>query len=633
MSPLAISEAVQEPRGKSLLIRTSLIAVCGLVVVLLIIGRLLQIQIIEHQVYDTRSINNRIETHSISPPRGLVFDRNGVLIAENTLIQSLAIIPERVEDLDELLEELRKRVDISDAQVDRFRSRVTQRRRPYDPIALRDVLSDSEQATLAVDRYRLPGVVVTPETVRRYPFGGLTAHAIGSVRRITVDDLAQVDEVMYSGTDFIGRLGIEKFYETSLHGEVGYRTVEVDAHGRVMKTVQEQQPIIGTTLTLHLDLELQTTADAALGNRRGAVVAIDPQSGGIMAMVSKPTYDPNEFVLGIRLEQMAAMEASREQPLFNRAINGTYAPGSTFKPVIALAALDNDVIGWEDTIEDKGEFQLPGSSRVYRGWSWTKGNPGGQGICDLTRAIYRSSNIYFYDVATQLGIDSIANYARRFGFGEATVLDIPDVESGNVPNDAWKRKRFGESWYPGDTVNLAIGQGYISVTPLQLATYATVLANRGRWVQPRMLLSSSRALPELPALMERPLVSDQEFIDENWERLVDAMQDVVHRGNQDYGNNGIAWAHIGMDIAYTMAGKSGTAQVVEIAQGEAYDEELLDEFQRKHALFIAFAPVSQPRIAVAVIVENGGGGSSVAGPVAREVIDNFLLKRRVADSG
>lgn len=633
MSPLAISEAVQEPRGKSLLIRTSLIAVCGLVVVLLIIGRLLQIQIIEHQVYDTRSINNRIETHPISPPRGLVFDRNGVLIAENTLIQSLAIIPERVEDLDELLEELRKRVDISDAQVDRFRNRVTQRRRPYDPIALRDVLSDSEQATLAVDRYRLPGVVVTPETVRRYPFGGLTAHAIGSVRRITVDDLAQVDEVMYSGTDFIGRLGIEKFYETSLHGEVGYRTVEVDAHGRVMKTVQEQQPIIGTTLTLHLDLELQTTADAALGNRRGAVVAIDPQSGGIMAMVSKPTYDPNEFVLGIRLQQMAAMEASREQPLFNRAINGTYAPGSTFKPVIALAALDNDVIGWEDTIEDKGEFQLPGSSRVYRGWSWTKGNPGGQGICDLTRAIYRSSNIYFYDVATQLGIDSIANYARRFGFGEATVLDIPDVESGNVPNDAWKRKRFGESWYPGDTVNLAIGQGYISVTPLQLATYATVLANRGRWVQPRMLLSSSRALPELPALMERPLVSDQEFIDENWERLVDAMQDVVHRGNQDYGNNGIAWAHIGMDIAYTMAGKSGTAQVVEIAQGEAYDEELLDEFQRKHALFIAFAPVSQPRIAVAVIVENGGGGSSVAGPVAREVIDNFLLKRRVADSG
>lgn len=633
MSPLSISEAVQEPRGKSLLIRTSLIAVCGLVVVLVIIGRLLQIQIIEHQVYDTRSINNRIETHPISPPRGLVFDRNGVLIAENTLIQSLAIIPERVEDLDELLDELRKRVDISDAQVDRFRGRVTQRRRPYDPVALKDVLSDSEQATLAVDRYRLPGVVVAPETVRSYPFGALTAHAIGSVRRITVDDLNQVDEVRYSGTDFIGRLGIEKFYETSLHGEVGYRTVEVDAHGRVMKTVQEQQPIIGTTLTLHLDLELQTTADAALGNRRGAVVAIDPQSGGIMALVSKPSYDPNEFVLGIRLEQLAAMEASRVQPLFNRAINGTYAPGSTFKPVIALAALDNDVIGWEDTIEDKGEFQLPGSSRVYRGWSWTKGNPGGQGICNLTRAIYRSSNIYFYDVATRLGIDSIANYARRFAFGEATVLDIPDVESGNVPNDAWKRERFGERWYPGDTVNLAIGQGYISVTPLQLATYATVLANRGRWVQPRMLRSSSRALPELPALMERPLVSDQEFIDEHWERLVQAMQDVVHLGNQDFGNNGIAWAHIGMDIAYTMAGKSGTAQVVEIAQGEAYDEELLDEFQRKHALFIAFAPVSQPRIAVAVVVENGGGGSSVAGPVAREVIDNFLLKRRVADSG
>ena len=633
MTPTSVEKLFQEPRGQSFLVRTSLIAMFGLAVVLLIIGRLIQIQIFEHEIYETQSSNNRFETRAIAPPRGLIFDRNGVLIADNRQILALAIISERVGNLDEFLIKLRSRIDISDTQIERFRNKLKQRRRPYEPITLKSVLTDKEQALLAVDRFMFPGVLVTPETVRDYPLAELTAHAIGSVRRITGEDLAHVNEVTYSGTDYIGRLGVEKFYERSLHGEVGYKTVEVDVHGRVMKVVQEEQPEIGASLTLHLDMDLQMAAHAAIGDRRGSVVAIDPKSGGILAMVSNPSYDPNQFVLGISPRENNALNASLQRPLFNRAINGAYAPGSTFKLIIALAGLENEVIDWEDTIYDGGEFRLPGSSRVYRGWNWKKNNPGGQGLCDLNRAIYRSSNIYFYDVASRLGVEPISNFARRFGFGQVTVLDIPDAEPGLVPNTAWKQARYNEPWYPGDTVNLGIGQGYISVTPLQLAIFATILANRGHWVQPRMLLSSSRTLPEVPTLLKRPPVADQEFIAEHWEKIVNAMQNVVHRGNQEYGSNGTAWAHIGMDIAYSMAGKSGTSQVMKIAQGEAYDEETLNEFQRKHALFIGFAPVVQPRIAVAVVIENGGGGSAVAAPVLRAVIDAHLLRRRIADNG
>ena len=307
-------------------------------------------------------------------------------------------------------------------------------------------------------------------------------------------------------------------------------------------------------------------------------MAIDPNSGGILALVSKPGYDPNEFVLGISLVDYDTLNSSLQRPLFNRAVNGTYAPGSTFKPIVALAALDNEVIGWEDTIEDRGEFSLPGSTRVYRGWELDKKQSWRASVCDLNRAIYRSSNIYFYEIATRMGIEPIANYARRFGLGQATVLDIPDTEVGIVPDNAWKKDRFNESWYPGDTVNIGIGQGYIAVTPLQLATYTTILANRGRWVQPRMLLSSSRALPELPRLMERPSISDEVFVNENWERLVQSMQEVVHRGDQAHGNNGTAWTHVGKDIAYTMAGKSGTVQVIQIAQDETYDKEAIGDF-------------------------------------------------------
>jgi penicillin-binding protein 2 len=380
-------------------------------------------------------------------------------------------------------------------------------------------------------------------------------------------------------------------------------------------------------VTLHLDSRLQIAATAALGERRGAIVALDPATGGILALVSNPGYDPNLFVTGISSEQYDDMVDSVQTPLFNRAVNGQYSPGSTFKPVVALAGISNDVITWEDEIEDPGWFKLPNQDRIYRDWSWRPGNSGGQGTVDLNRAIYRSSNVFFYNLASRLTIAQLGAFASQFGIGQQLAVDVADASDGLMPDPIWKMGAKGEVWYPGDNVNLGIGQGDLLVTPLQLATMAMVIANRGRVVRPRML----NLFGDAPTPMEyEPHRAPPDVAGPNpddWERMVDAMEDVVHRGNKGYGQNGVAWAHIGRNIDYRMAGKSGTSQVVEIKQGEEYDEEQLDEFKRKHAWFIAFAPADAPKIVLAVLVENGGGGSSVAGPVAREVLDFYMLPR------
>ena len=398
-----------------------------------------------------------------------------------------------------------------------------------------------------------------------------------------------------------------------------------DAHGRVRRVLDVSLPGAGQNITLNIDSRLQVAAVAALSHRRGAIVALDTHSGGILAMVSNPSYDPNLFISGVSGGQYNEWINSRDKPLFDRAINGQYAPGSTFKPVVALAALAHGVVNWEEEILDSGSFRLPGGKRVYRDWSWQKDNSGGQGIVNLNRAIYRSSNVYFYHLGNRLQIDQLAAIARQVGFGRVTSVDVAGASAGLVPDPAWKLGAKGEPWYPGDNVNLAIGQGDLLVTPLQMGTAAAVIANRGRWVRPRMLLASDGPLAEVDP--PPPMPNLEGLSPEDWERLVDAMEDVVHRGNQGYQQNGTAWAYIGRGLGYRMAGKSGTAQVVEIAQGEEYDEELLDEYSRKHAWFLAFAPADDPLIAVSVLVENGGGGSSVAGPVAREVIDAYLLPR------
>lgn len=595
----------------------------GLAVVLVM--RMVQLQVWQHDVYSTRSDENRISVEPLAPARGIIYDRNGVPLAENRPIFSLALVTERIRDLDQLIAELSQVVSIEQDEVDVFYDRLQDRRRPFEAVPLKLSLTEEEIAALAVNRHRFIGAEVQAQLARFYPFGELMAHPVGSVRRISVEDLIGLDPVRYSATRHIGKRGVEQFYEHSLHGKVGNRRVEMDAHGRIRRLLDITPPEAGQNITLHLDSRLQVAAAAVLNQRRGAVVALDPHSGGILAMVSNPSYDPNLFVTGVSAAQYGEWSTSRDKPLFDRAINGLYAPGSTFKPVVALAALSSGVVDWEEEITDRGSFRLPGRKRIYRDWSWTRNNSGGQGIVNLNRAIYRSSNVFFYHLGTRLHIDQLAAFTRQFGYGRVTSVDVAGASAGLVPDPVWKQGAKGEPWYPGDNVNLSIGQGDLLVTPLQVATAAALIANRGRWVRPRMLLASDGPLAEIDP--PPPLAPVDGPNPEDWELLVDAMEDVVHRGNRGYRQNGTAWAHIGRGIGYRMAGKSGTAQVVAIAQGEEYDEEELDEYSRKHAWFLAFAPADAPVIAVGVLIENGGGGSSVAGPVAREVLDAYLLPR------
>jgi penicillin-binding protein 2 len=392
----------------------------------------------------------------------------------------------------------------------------------------------------------------------------------------------------------------------------------------VRNLIATQPPVAGVNIRLHLDSELQRVALEALGERRGAVVAIDPRTGGILALVSNPGYDPNLFVTGISREQFAELTVPRITPLFNRAVNGRYSPGSTIKPVVGLAGISMGLTTWEQTINDRGWFRMPGQQRIYRDWSWRPNNSGGQGIVDLRRAIYRSSNVYFYELSSRMEIDELAAFLAQFGLGQITAIDVAEASRGVLPNRAWKREVRNEPWYPGENLNVSIGQGDLMVTPLQLATMTTVIANRGHWVRPRMLMSSSAPLAEDDP--PPPLPPIHGVSPSDWERMVASMEDVVHRGDLGYRQSGTAWFHIGRNIGYRMAGKSGTAQVVEIRQGQRYNADELQEFQRNHAWFIAFAPAESPRIALAVLVEHGGGGSSVAAPVARAVIDAYLLR-------
>lgn len=605
--------------------RRAMVIFLGVLLALfLLVLRLVQLQVLEYQQYRTRSDENRIQVQPIAPPRGLIFDRNGELLADNRPVFTLSIVSERVKDMDALLAELGALVDITDRELEGFEERMSRPRRPFEAVPLKVVLSEAEIAALAVNRFRLPGVEVQDKLVRHYPLGPLMAHVVGSVRRVNEEDLRTLDPVSYAGSDFVGKRGVELFYERSLHGEVGYRQAEIDARGRVRSVLHIQPPVAGRNITLELDTDLQISAQAALGERRGAVVAIDPRSGGILAMVSSPGYDPNLFVTGMTTEQYASLTEARTTPLFNRAANGRYAPGSTFKPVVGLAALSLGATTWDELILDRGSFQLPGQDRIYRDWSWRVGNSGGQGWVNLTKAIYRSSNVYFYNMGSRLEIDDFNHFAAQFGYGQSTAIDVADASPGLLPDPVWKRGMKGEVWYPGDTVNMSIGQGDLLATPLQLATVATLIANRGEWIRPRLYRDTEDVVPPMEFDPPPPLPDVAGPSQEDWERMIDAMESVVHRGNQGYGENGTAWYYIGRDIGYRMAGKSGTAQVVEIRQGHEYEAEELEEFQRKHAWFIAFAPADDPQIAVSVLVENGGGGSSVAGPVAREVIDAYL---------
>ena len=613
---LAIKDTVNEQ--KLFVNRAIVLSIIMFLLFGLLLARFAALQVLDYQTYQTRSEQNRIQIQSISPPRGLISDTKGELLAGNITVYNLAVITERVDSLNSILQKLTTLVGIDQIDIENFRQRIREKRRPYDPVPLRFRLSEKEIAILAANRYQLKGVEITTELVRFYPYGPLFAHSVGSVRRINERDLANLDQAKYSATKYVGKVGIEKVYESSLHGSMGIQRVETDAHGRVRQVLDRDPSKYGSNLDLYLDVSLQASAVRALKQRRGAIVAIDTETGGILAMVSKPSYDPNAFITGISSKDFEKISKSLDAPLFNRATNGQYAPGSTFKPIVGLAGIASKLVSWEETVDDRGEFKLPNQDRLYRDWSWTPDNAGGQGIVDLRRAIYRSSNVYFYSMANRIEIDTLGEFARQFGLGQNLAVDIPEATLGLMPGPAWKEKNKKLPWFPGDTVNMGIGQGDILVTPLQMALVASIFANRGRIVRPKMVKSQKVTQVESDLKMVEGLE------DGDWERMIAAMEDVVHLGNQGFRRNGTAWAHIGQDISYRMAGKSGTAQVVEIKQGEEYSEEELEEAEKNHAWFIAFAPVKNPKIAVAVLIENGGGGSSVAGPVARKVLDSYL---------
>ncbi len=592
-------------------------AMVMLVVVVALLGilvaRMYQLQVVEHDIYTTLSDKNRVQVQSVAPPRGLIYDRNGELLAENRPVFSVTLVPERVGNMEEVLTKLEGLLEVSDEDMERFQRRLEERRRPFQALPLRYDLNEQEIARLAVHRHELPGVEVAAELVRYYPYSELTAHALGYVGRINREELQRIDPVNYAGTNYIGKSGVERFYESLLHGQVGYQHVETNARGRTLRVLERQNPVPGEDIELHMDLRMQRLAHELLDGRRGAIVAIEPSTGGLLALASVPGFDANLFVTGIGVEAYGDLRDSRDKPLFNRALRGQYPPGSTLKPMLAVAGLDSGATTRDKTIWDPGYFKLQNSGRRWRDWK-----RGGHGWVDLNAAVAQSCDIYFYEMAIDMGVDTIHHYLSQFGFGEDATLDVSGALSGLLPSRDWKRAVHNEPWYPGDSVNLGIGQGFMLSTPLQLATATSVLANRGSWAEPRLLkevYGDSSVEEVLPRATHQSIALENP---DTWEFVVEAMAEVMH------GAKGTA-RRAGRGASYRMAGKTGTAQVYSLAEDEEYDEEEIRERLRDHALFLGFAPVDNPKIAVAVIVENGGSGSGTAAPVARAMFDAWLL--------
>ncbi len=592
--------------------RTGVMLVLVIAMLGVLAGRMYQLQVIEHDVYRTLSDKNRVQVQSVAPPRGLVYDRNDVLLAENRPVFSVTLVPERIDQLDQTLARLESIIDISEEDLERFRRRLNEPRRPFQEMPLRYDLTETEIARLAVVRHQLPGVEVSAELVRYYPYSELTSHVLGFVGRINREELQRIDPVNYAGTNYIGKSGIERFYEQTLHGQVGYQHVETNARGRVLRVLERENPVPGEDLKLHLDMRLQQLAFELLDGRRGAIIAIEPDTGGILALASVPGFDANKFVTGISVADYQELSTSPDKPLFNRALRGQYPPGSTMKPMLAIAALDSGATTRDKTIWDPGYYQINGSGRRYRDWKRT-----GHGWVDLNDSIAESCDIYFYDVAVEMGVDTMESYLAQFGFGEDATLDVSGALSGLLPSRDWKRAMRNEPWYPGDSVNMGIGQGFMLATPLQLATATAVIANRGRWIEPRLLrdIKGDRSVIDVLPLGDHSTLSLKN--PDDWEYVVDAMEDVMH------GAKGTARA-VGRGADYRMAGKTGTAQVFSLEEDEEYDAEEIRERLRDHAMFVGFAPSDDPKIVVSVIVENGGGGSSTAAPVARAMFDAWL---------
>lgn len=620
----------------NLFARRTFIAFIGVVVMLLILfSNVYQLEVSLYDKYQTRSNNNRIKLLPVAPNRGLIYDRNGVLLAENKPIYSLEIVPEQVEDIEQTVKEISQLLTISEEKQAKFFREFKSTRR-FKPIELHSRLSDQQVALFSVNQHKFPGAIIEARLKRYYPFGDLTTHNLGYVARINRRDANKLEQEgkaeNYAATREIGKLGLEKYYEDILHGTIGHQEVEINNQGRIIRTLDFTPPKPGKDLTLTMDIELQMIAKRALSGKRGAVVAIDPRDGGVLAMYSNPSYDGNLFVHGISSKNYKKLLSSKDLPLINRTVQA-YPPASTVKPFLALLGLEENIITPETRIWDPGWYQLKGIENKYRDWKrW------GHGWVDLTKAIEQSCNVYFYDLAFKLGITKISDMMDKFGFGEHTGIDIHEESSGILPSVGWKRARYNQPWYTGETISIGIGQSYWSVTPLQLAQALSILVNEGQVKTPHLLKATSQteyvqqedenlvvvSAEPYQYQEDRPVTINS---NKNWRLVLDAMHSTVQKVGAT-GHNAFK------GTKYDAAGKTGSAQVASIAQDEKYDAEKIQENKRDNAMFIAFAPYEKPEIVVAVAIENvaKGGGATNAAPVARQIMDQYFGNREIKTS-
>ena len=615
---MAYREQLKDDYSETRLIRRRLLVSATIVLVLMsiVLGRLYVLQVVEHDHFATLSNSNRVRLKALPPTRGLIYDRNGIELANNRPSYRLEVIREEVDDMDAILLQLQDYVAITDYEIQKFKL-ASQRRRPFESVPLLLNLSDDELARLAVNMHKFQGVEINARLTRNYPLGKHAVHALGYVGRIDDNDLDKLDEASYSGTSYIGKRGLEKFYENELHGAVGYQRVEVNATGRTIRVLDQDPPLSGHNLYLTIDSRLQQLAEDSFKDERGSVVAIDPTNGEVLAMVSMPSFDPNLFVNGISFKDYAELRDSSRRPLFNRALTGQYPPGSTTKPFYGFAGLEENVVHAQSKVFCNGHYLLPNDDHKYRDWKKE-----GHGKMDMDGAITQSCDVYFYDLAYSLGIDRLSSFMKQFGFGSLTGIDSTSEQPGLMPSREWKRRAKNQPWYPGETLITGIGQGAVLATPLQLANATAAIAMKGVRYVPHLVKSIDA--PDFSAqTVITPQVAGEYKIKKqlNWEHIIKGMKNVVH------GVRGTAHRSIGIDAPYKIAGKTGTAQVFTVAQDEEYEEKDVIKKLRDHALFVGFAPIDNPKIAIAVIVENGGHGSSVAAPIARKMMDAYLLKK------
>lgn len=577
--------------------------------------RLVVLQVVEYEHFDSLSDRNRVDIEPLPPQRGLIYDRNGVMVAENIPTFSLEMVPEKVPDMEHTIAELTALMALTDEDIEEFRERLKRHRR-FQQVVIRQRLTEQEVARFSANRHRFPGVDIEGRLIRHYPQGHLFAHAVGYVGRINERELQIIDQQDYKGTLQIGKTGVEKEYEEILHGAVGYRQVETNVQGRIVRELMSEPSHSGDDLFLNLDINLQRVAGEALTDFNGSVVAMDPRNGAVLALVSKPDFDPNLFVSGISSKDYAELRDSPDRPLFDRALRGSYPPGSTLKPFVALAGLELGVVTEHSKTYCPGWYTLPGHNHRYRCWKHH-----GHGMVNMNDAVAQSCDVYFYDLAHTLGIDRLHQFLDLFGFGHKSGIDIPSESSGLSPSREWKRASRNQAWFPGETLISGIGQGFNQTTPLQLAHATATLAMRGVMQEPQVVRASRKAGDSTMLLSGNDKVQSLPMQNsQNWEAVIDSMVEVVH------GTRGTA-RHIGEKMPFDIAGKTGTAQVFGIAQDEKYDAETLERKLHDHALFIAFAPADKPEFVVAVVVENGGSGSKTAAPIARQmIVEHFGLE-------